>query len=505
MEKRVSNAPLLSLAVDKTAAEPAYRQVYEQVRRAILEGRVAPGTRLPATRSLARELVVSRNTVLNAYDMLLAEGYTEGRVGSGTRVSGILPEVLLAARSAAVVPARAAATDAAPAAASTTTLSRLSRLTEEMPRMDQRARGGFRAFRPGIPEVESFPWDIWGRLIGRFWRHPPSDLVCGGDLAGHGPLRDAIADYLGATRGVVCGGDQVMITSGAQQALDLVARLLLDPGDAVWMEEPGYAGLRGAFTAVGAEIQPVPVDAEGIDVAAGRRLAGDAVLAAVTPSHQYPLGVTMSLPRRLELLDWARAADAWILEDDYDSEYRYAGKPLSALQGLDAHGRVIYVGTFSKVMFPALRLGYLVLPPALVAPFGRLRSVLDDTPSLAAQPALAQFITEGHFAAHVRRMRGLYAERQAVFLEIFADAAAGVLEAAPDEAGMHLVAGLNGGLGLTDRDASARAAEDGISAPALSAFYAGPPARQGLLLGYAGLSDAEMRDGARKLVAALIA
>ncbi|MDD9879120.1 MAG: PLP-dependent aminotransferase family protein [Magnetovibrio sp.] len=491
MTRRASKAPLLAIAVDKTAPEAAYRQVYDQIRTTILEGRIAPGTRLPATRALAAELGVSRNTVLTAYEMLLAEGYTEGRVGSGTEVSGVLPEALLAARGETRPVPRADAPDAAEV--------RLSALARRLPPARQRTRVDKRAFRPGLPEVEQFPWDVWGRLVGRFWRHPPRALLNGMELAGYRPLRDAIAAYLGAMRGVKCDGAQVVITSGAQEALDLVSRLLLDPGDAVWMEEPGYAGLRGAFTAAGARVVPVPVDAEGIDVARGQALAADAVLCAVTPSHQYPLGITMSLARRLELLDWARQAGAWILEDDYDSEYRYAGKPLSALQGLDAHGRVIYVGTFSKVMFQGIRLGYLVLPAPLVEPFLHIRSVLDDAPSLALQPALARFIDDGHFAAHVRRMRALYAERQALLIETIGRDAGGKLTAAADEAGMHLVVDIDPAAGLSDAEVSARAAAAGISAPALSAYYAGEAGRAALVLGYSGLNDAEIRDGVKAL------
>ncbi|MEK9754237.1 MAG: PLP-dependent aminotransferase family protein, partial [Rhodospirillaceae bacterium] len=357
------------------------------------------------------------------------------------------------------------------------------------------------------PEVEQFPWNVWGRLAGRLWRHPPRAGVGGGALAGHQGLRDAIAAHVAAVRGVNCVGHQVMITSGAQQGLDLIARLLLEPGDKVWMEDPGYAGMRGAFAATGAEIVALPVDVDGFDVAAGRARAPDARLAAVTPSHQYPTGATMSLARRLELLDWARAAGSWVLEDDYNSEYRYAGKPLSALQGLDDGGRVIYVGTFSKVLFPGLRLGYAILPEALVAPFLGMRSMLDDAPALGLQPVLAEFIKDGHFAAHVRRTRALYAERQAHFLTALRRHCGGMLHAAPDEAGMHLVVVLDRSLKLSDREAAARADVAGISAPALSSYYAGTPApkgaRQGLVLGYTGFTERETEDGLKRLAAAL--
>jgi GntR family transcriptional regulator/MocR family aminotransferase len=498
---RPSKTPLLSLALDKRADEPAYHQIYDQIRLAILAGRLRPGTRLPSSRGLAAELGVSRNTVLTAFDMLGQEGYTEGGIGSGTRVSAVLPDELLSARGAKPKGRQERGATAGPA-------PRISGLAARLDSMRQRTRSDQRAFRPGLPEVEQFPWNVWGRLAGRLWRHPPRSGVGGGALAGHQGLRDAIAGYVAAVRGVNCSGEQVMITSGAQQGLDLIARLLLEPGDQVWMEDPGYAGMRGAFAATGAEIVALPVDADGLDVAAGRARAPEARLCAVTPSHQYPTGATMSLARRLELLDWARGAGSWILEDDYDSEYRYAGKPLAALQGLDDGGRVIYVGTFSKVLFPGLRLGYAILPEALVPPFLAMRSVLDDAPALGLQPVLADFIAEGHFAAHVRRTRALYAERQVHFLAALKRHCAGMLVAQPDEAGMHLVVGLDPRLKLSDRAAAARADAAGISAPALSSYYAGGSAksgaqRQGLVLGYTGFSERETDDGLALLAAAL--
>lgn len=504
---RQSKTPLLALAVERGAAEPAYRQIYDQIRVAILAGRLRPGTRLPSSRGLARELGVSRNTVLTAFEMLHQEDYTESGVGSGTRVSAVLPDDLLSTR-ATPRPLRQHTDKPADKPAPGGPPPRISKLAASLESMRQRTRTDQRAFRPGLPEIEDFPWNVWGRLAGRLWRHPPSDGVGGGALGGHKALCDAIAAYVAAVRGVNCSGEQVMITSGAQQGLDLIARLLVEPGDRVWMEDPGYAGMRGAFTAAGAEIVPLPVNADGLDVAAGRARAADAVLAAVTPSHQYPTGATMSLARRLELLEWARASGSWILEDDYDSEYRYAGKPLSALQGLDDSGRVIYVGTFSKVLFPGLRLGYAILPDALVAPFLAMRSVLDDAPALGLQPVLAAFIKDGHFAAHVRRTRALYAERQESFLDALGRHCAGMLHARADEAGMHLVVGLDASLGLSDREAAARADAAGISAPALSGYFAaadgtGHALAQGLVLGYTGFSAREIDTGLAKLAAVL--
>ena len=369
-----------------------------------------------------------------------------------------------------------------------------------------RPRRGRRApFSPGVPDLAQFPFDVWARLLGRTWRNPPPDRLWHAEPAGFLPLRQAIAQYLGAVRGLNCAAEQVIVTSGAQQALDLVARALLDPGDRVWIEEPGYPGLPGPLIAAGAELVPLPVDGEGLSLAAGLKRAPAARMACITPSHQYPLGTVMSLGRRLALLDWAAEREAWILEDDYDSEYRYAGKPLAALQGLDRRGRVIYVGSFSKVLFSALRLGYMVVPEALVEPMARVRAALDDHPSLTAQPALAAFIEEGHFAAHVRRMRTLYAARQDALLTAAEKHLGGLLELAPDEAGLHLVAGLAPDLAsrLSDREVVETAAAAGVALVALSGYYRGRATRQGLLLGYAAYNEREIAAAVRKLAAAL--
>jgi len=443
MVKRAQKSPLIALALDRTLDTPLQTQVFDQIRDAILQGRLAPGARLPSSRLLAAEMGVSRNTILAAYDRLYGEGYVEGRTGSGTRVSGVLLEDLLTARNSS----GQGAERPEPAGKTSGLNHRLGDLGS------RRTALPARAFRPGVPDLDNFPFTHWSRLGAKFWRRPPADLLVSGDLAGYRPLRDAIAAYLGAVRGVHCSGDQVMVTSGAQQGLDLIARVLIDPGDRVWVEDPGYAGLRGAFLAAGAELVDVSVDNEGLSIDRGEALAPDAVLAAVTPSHQYPTGVTMSLARRLELLNWAAEAGAWILEDDYDSEFRYGGKPLSALQGLDGGSRVIYAGTFSKVLFPALRLGYLVLPQALVDPFLKVRAALDDQPSITMQPVLAQFIEDGQFAAHIRRMRALYEERQETLIRVIHTEADGVLDAAASEAGMHLVASMGPRCGTDDKTA----------------------------------------------------
>jgi GntR family transcriptional regulator/MocR family aminotransferase len=358
-----------------------------------------------------------------------------------------------------------------------------------------------RPFRPGTPALDAFPADLWSKLLARRWRNPPRELLGYGDAAGYRPLREAIAAYLGAARAVRCEAEQVIIVAGAQQALDLTARLLLNAGDAAWIEDPGYLGTRAALMAAGARVIPVPVDDEGLDVQAGARTAPDARLVYVSPSHQYPLGVTMSLGRRLALLEWARAAGAWIIEDDYDSEYRYARRPLAAMQGLDHDGRVIYLGTFSKVMFPSLRIGYVVAPTDLVDAFVAARGVLSRfTPSID-QAALADFIDEGHFTRHIRRMRTLYAERQSMMVETARRELGGLLEVKPHDAGIHLVGWLREG--MDDRRAQEAAARENVEAQALSAFSIKHHHRAGLMLGYAGYNEREIRVGMRRLATAL--
>ena len=453
MSLRATALPIAIPTAHAESALPLYRQLYFALREAILAGRLAPGTRLPATRALAEELKMSRNTVLAAFDQLVAEGYIESRVGAGSYVSDRLPEDLLNAADRDRVPA--------PRSFDPARLSRRASNLEAPPPSPPVAPA---PFSPGVPELSLFPFEAWARLLAKRWRRPPYSLVLRDDPAGYRPLREAIALYLGAARAVSCTADQILIVSGAQQAVDLTARVLLDPGDAVWVEEPGYPGTWGALHAAGAEVVAVPLDDAGFDVMAARASGRSARLVCVSPSHQYPLGITMPVSRRLALLEWARAADAFVIEDDYDSEYRYAGRPLAALQGLDQDGRVIYVGTMSKVMFPALRLGYLVVPHALVDVFRSTRAAVDAYPSTVAQAALADFISEGHLGAHIRRMRGIYERRQGALVDAIERHLSGVLAVAPDEAGMHLVGRLPAN--VDDAACAQQAATEGIDAPA---------------------------------------
>ena len=505
--------PLLALALEAERPEPLHRQLYDQLRELVLSGRLAPGSRLPSSRSLAGELGCSRNTVVMAFDQLLSEGYLEGKVGAGTFVSSELPEGMLASDRPVMLERP---TDSGQGPLLSRRASRFATdgvfLRSEL--ADAEIEGP--AFRTGVPDTDLFPFDIWGRLLGRIWRRPGPELLGSIDPGGLPALQAAIAGHLRTVRGLDCEDDQVLVTAGGQQALDLATRVLLDPGDEVWIEEPGYRGLRAALLSAGARPVPVSVDAEGLSIEEGLALAPNARLAAVAPSHQYPLGITMSLTRRLALLDWARANRAWILEDDYDSEYRYEGRPLAALQGLEAarspggsesdeNRRVIYVGTFSKVLFPSLRLGYLITPRPLRDAFLRARRALDDHPSAIAQPALAAFIEEGHFAAHIRRMRRIYAARRDVLVQAAGRHLGGLLRLLPDVAGMHLVALMEPALvaRMDDMTATRRAIAAGIVVRPLSDFHAGPVRQQGLLLGYAAVPEELIEPAVKRLAEVL--
>lgn len=480
-----------ALTVTPALSTPLYKQVYQRLRTAILNGQIPAGTRLPSTRALSEALGVSRNTVLNAYDQLTAEGYIQGKEGSGTVAASLLPETLLS------VDLPPTPDNPVPQNLGISQRGQAYLQTPAMP--SPKSREPVRAFQLGQPGLDSFPFELWNRCITRRTRYTDPTLYTYQDAAGYRPLREAIANHVVVARGVRCTADQVIVVTGSQGALDLAARVLLDPGDSAWMEDPGYLGARGALVGAGAQIVSVPVDNEGLDVAAGIAACPHARLAYVTPSHQFPLAVTMSLSRRLALLDWTKYAKAWILEDDYNSEFRFAGRPLAALQGLDTANRVIYIGTFSKILFPALRLGYLVVPEALVDVFYAARRFIDVHPSMLEQSALADFMMEGHLTRHVRRMRGLYAERRELLVELAQSKLP--LQIHAPEAGMHLVGWLPDG--IDGHYASQLAEAQGVFTPSVSVFSMNPLPRSGLLMGYASITESEIRDGVRRLSKAL--
>jgi GntR family transcriptional regulator/MocR family aminotransferase len=480
-----------ALALDGSSGIPLYRQLYDRLRQAILEDRLRSGTRLPSTRALASELAVARNTVMAAYEQLLAEGYLEGETGSGTYVARALPDKILrppAARHAATLMRRVA---------------HLSRRGQALAHNAIGPRYGDppKAFRPGTPALDEFPFALWNRLMSKHWRRRPVELLPYTDPAGHEPLRRAIAEYVTVARAAVCEPDQIVILSGAQQALNLAARLLLDEGEEAWIEDPGYNGARAAFLEAGIKPVPVPVDEAGLDVVEGERRYSRARLAYVTPSHQYPTGVIMTLARRLELLRWAERGRRWILEDDYDSEYRYASRPVASLQGLDKSGCVIYCGTFSKVLFPSLRLGYVIVPPQLIDAFREAKSVIDRHCPAVEQAVLAEFIADGHLERHVRRMRMLYLERQGVLLDALHHQLGGAIEVRSHQAGMHVVAWLQ--KGKSDSVVARRARELGVEAPALTSYREKPGGRGGLVLGYAAYSEQQIKVAVKKLAMAM--
>ncbi|OKH88286.1 PLP-dependent aminotransferase family protein [Thalassospira sp. TSL5-1] len=492
---------------------PAYRRLYLGIRAAILDGRLKPGEKLPATRDLARHLHLSRNTIINAFDLLMSEGYIEGRVGAGSFVATSLPDHLFLTdkkdrKKAAIRP-----TSPVPQTQPHNGENRPLRISKSAQRSLAFNRfhpplSVTRLFNPAMPDLSAFPFDIWARLLRRAWRAPHPAIATPHDSMGLADLRTEIAGWLRQSRGVNCHADQVMIVSGAQQALDLVGRALIDPGDIVALEDPGYEGIRGVLAANGAVIQPIPVDAEGLQVDALTALKNALPrMVVTTPSRNYPLGTTLSLTRRLALLQWAHDNDGWIIEDDYDSDYRYDGPPLSSLQGLDRENRVIYIGTFSRVLFPGIRLGYLVLPDDLVPVFRGLRGFADGVPAPTAQAALAAFFADGHFGSHVRRMRLLYGDRRSHLLGLIRDHASDLLDIVVNDGGLHICTRLING----QHDVHYRSAllDKHIDCRFLSTYFHDQGLtkettnRQGLIMGFAGWEKSQLEKSFDDLITIL--
>lgn len=474
------------LHLDHTSTVPLHRQIYLWMRRAILDGQLQPGQRLPSTHTLASELGVSRNTASSAYEELQAEEFVERTVGSGTIVAQVFAQQHSHVDAAS--PQGTSALHLSPFGQ--TVLAQMRSQPAFLRRVPALEPG---VFRFGVPDLEPFPLALWAQLLARHARRSLPPTLNYQETIGYRPLREAIAAHIAVTRGVRCQVDQVMITPGTQASLDLVGRVLVSAGEPVWMEDPGYPGAGAVLEGVGSRIVFVPVNTQGLDVAAGKALAPRARLAYVTPSHQFPLGVTMKLEQRLALLQWAREADAWILEDDYDSEYRFRSHPVEALQGLDRANRTIYLGSFSKVLFPSLRLGYMVVPTALMESCKAAQHFQTIHPPILEQMALADFFTEGHFARHLRRMRILYAARRASLLSAIEHACGPLLTAQPPEAGLHLVGWLPPG--VVDSEVEQRAGLRGIEVVALSSLSKRPLSQGGLVLGYATGNESAIQAG----------
>ena len=478
MDKSTSDAAVLSIALDRSSGEPLQVQLSEQLRRLILAGTFRRGAKLPSSRSLAADLAVSRVTVVAAMEQLVSEGYADPRRGSGLYVPAELPDHVLQRSAPEPTTARCA-----PA---------------EPPHP-------IRPFQTGAPDPMLFPHRHWARLLDQTWRSPEPALLSNADPLGWAPLREQIADHLRLWRGIACSPGQIVITSGAVEAVSLLARAAFAPGDRVFVEDPGYRTLWHALALNGLVPAPVRVDHLGFDVAAAvaDERAGAGVV--VTPSRHYPLGVTLPLSRRLALLNWAQRTGGLVIEDDYDSEYRYHGRPLPALMSLDDSNRVVYIGSFSKVLASSLRLGFLVVPVPMI---GQVVSAVKQTgpsASLVPQPVLARFMAEGDFAAHIRRTRRIYARRQAALIADLEAHFADLLDFEPAPAGMHLVADLKPALQrrATDAEIVERAGQAGLSVASLSSYFAGQSRAQGLVLGYAGFDEPAIEDGVRRLEAVL--
>jgi GntR family transcriptional regulator/MocR family aminotransferase len=470
VKSRQSWAELYAFEVDRAADAPVFHQVYLQLRSAILSGTLRPATKLPSTRELAAQLGVSRSAVVSAFEQLLAEGYAFGRKGAGTYIASDLPEPFKAIHGRNKRPGPAVKT-AAP-------FRDLGGFVDVTSQSDERP------FNLGRTLVDARTIELWRKLSARTLRSFGRHHLGYGDPQGMLELRKSVCDYLQAARGVRCGPEQVVITAGTQQAIDIVTRVMQGPDKEVWIEDPGYSLTRLALVAAGTKVCPIPVDQHGVNVAEGIRRAPKARAVFITSSHQFPKGVALSMARRLELLAWARESGAWIVEDDYASEFRYGGRPLASLQGLDEAGRVIYIGTLNKALFPGLRLGYAVVPPSLLRAFVTARYLMDRQPSSLCQEVVAAFMEEGHFAAHIRRMREVYRSQRDVLVATLRRRLGDHLTVDPPDQGMHLVAYTRRGLSDVTIERAAR--EHGVVVRAMSRLYVEAPAQSALMLGFSG-------------------
>ena len=467
----LSSTSILDFGIDRGDPEAFQSQIARQIRDLVLHGRLKPRVRLPSSRALAEQLGVARATVVEAFEQLAGEGYLETRLGSGTAVAAELPETLL------------------------TTGRKPKPIAAKPIRLP---REPAKPFRSGLVDWENFPHEEWGRILGRYWRNPPIALLEHNDPFGWLPLRQAIAAHLFEWRGIECEPSQVVMTAGGADAFELIRGAIFKPGDAIWLEEPGYATARRVFSLGGLSVEPMPVDAEGLIVAQAIAKSPTARGAFVTPARQYPTGATMPLSRRLELLSWAKQASALVIEDDYDSEYRYVGRPLPALMSLDRAESVIYSGTFSKVFSPIIRLGFIVIPKRLIKKFQDERRNYGAPPSLLVQPALAQFMEQGQFAVHIRRMRRLYAGRREALMKQLQQHAPKLFTVDAPPSGLMIVLRLTNH--QNDEQLVGLLAQQGIETQALSTHYAGRYRQQGLLLSFAGFTQKELQLAANRLI-----
>jgi GntR family transcriptional regulator/MocR family aminotransferase len=472
MKAQKGSMLLSTLDVDPSSGIPLYRQLEAAMRQLVLDGKLPANSRLPATRQLALDLGISRLTVKNVYEQLISEGFLDARRGAGTFVASIPTSQL--------PPEIPAAT----ASASSNRQPLLSQVSRIGPSRSTTHLGGVKAFRPGVPALDLFPRRAWASAHSRVMRQHDNNLLGYGPPGGMPELKRAITEHVRDHRGVECEAEQVIITSGAQQAFTLIALALLETGNTVWFEDPGHIAARDSMRLLGADVRSVPIDEEGFDLHLAKAKYPNSRLIFVTPSHQHPLGVTMSLNRRLELLDYAQQNNSWVVEDDYDSEFRYTGRALPALRALDHTGNVLYVGSFSKSLFPALRLGYLISPPSMVDAFTAGQTILSQNVSPVQQQVTARFILDGSFNSHIRKMRSVYQQRRDLLIENLTEQAGELLELETCEAGMHLIAWLRN-RSVSDNEAARAIWDSGIDCLPVSLYCDQQKLRPGIMFGFA--------------------
>ncbi|MFF6013326.1 aminotransferase class I/II-fold pyridoxal phosphate-dependent enzyme [Rahnella sp. R3(2024)] len=485
MKKNAASFPSLLLKKGKIK-----EQFYLALKEMILNGQLKSGRKIPSSRTLSEMMSISRNSVLSGVERLVDEGYLMTKSGSGTYVTNTIPDEVIQIKSISVHKKPDSENNG-------NDLNPHMDVMKTVWDMTRPHSGNNMLFNIGVGCVDLFPYELWGRLLGRIWRqfrHQDWDL---NEALGYKPLRSAICEYVRTTRGVNCSDKQIIILNGTQQAINLAAQVLLQKGDEVWLDEPGYDGALGAFTSVGATVRPVVSDKDGMDISYGIKHWPSAKMIFTSPSHQFPLGGTLSLSRRMALLDWASENKMWIFEDDYNSEFRYTGQPIQALQGLDKQQRVIYAGSFSKMMFPGFNLGFLVVPENLVESFKIAKYYADTRTSYLEQIILSSFISEGHYARHVRRVRKACYERQRVMIEAIQLHLPEIMFAKPSDSGIHVVCWLS-----EEFDESYvidQCRKVGLGAQPLSRYCQTPPTSQAILLGFAAHSPAEIVDGIKKL------